>query len=143
MTGTHNNISVKNDINELPRIYEVLEVFFVSFEVPAYTRRSVLLIAEELFSNTVVHGYPAGKLDEITMNVTMENGEVALVFRDQAFAFDNSALPDIEPENIAVEHRKVGGLGLFLVHELAASVNNFRQDEVNVTEVRIKFDSGG
>src|SRR4051794_6545709 len=81
------------------------------------------LIIEELFTNTVTHGYGADCDAEVTIDLTLIDDGVSLLYEDRAPHFDPLArspatiASDVQP----LEARSVGGLGVRLISELAAA----------------------
>jgi anti-sigma regulatory factor (Ser/Thr protein kinase) len=81
----------------------------------------LLLIVEELFTNTIAHGY-GGECDEpIAITLRAEVGRASIVYEDAARPYDPLArLSAARPElAVAVEQRPVGHLGVHLVAGLA------------------------
>ena len=79
------------------------------------------LVLEELFTNTVRHGH--GKESDAPVWVTLArvSDAVGVVYEDTAPPFNPYArLPDVAPAS-TLELRKLGGLGVLLTRELAAS----------------------
>lgn len=141
MATAFTQVIVGNTLEELPQIYQALEGFCSSFAVPDYTRRSILLISEELFSNTVMYGYPDEGSDEIALDISLAEGEISLVFRNHAIEFDSAASPDGPDQENAIEDHRIGGLGLFLVHQLAKKVESRRQGLANITTVTVDLNA--
>jgi anti-sigma regulatory factor (Ser/Thr protein kinase) len=79
------------------------------------------LVLEELFTNTIRHGY-GGDCDEpVWVSLTREPGRVSLVYEDTAPPFNPyRKLPSVAADSIE-EVRKLGGLGVLLTKKLAAS----------------------
>jgi len=130
-------VIVRNDLAELPAVYAALEAFATSADLPDAIRRTLLLIVEELFSNTVSYGYPEGSADEIAVAVALGPDHVELTLADRAVPFDSSASPDVPDASETVDHMGIGGLGLFLVHELADEVTHKRVGDTNHTVVLV------
>ena len=80
------------------------------------------LIVEELFTNTVRHGYRREGDMPIRIALARAESAVALLYEDAAPRHDPLAGADGAPPDLAapVESRPVGGLGVRLVGELAA-----------------------
>lgn len=78
------------------------------------------LVADELCSNVILHGY-GGQGGWIEVRVQPVEQGVQLTVRDWAGGFDATAvpLPDVEAP---LEERTLGGLGLFLVRSLMDEV---------------------
>lgn len=134
--------TVRNDLADLPAVYAALEAFAAATDLPDPVRRTLLLIVEELFSNTVSYGYPDGDEDEIGVSVRLGPDHVELMLIDKAVPFDSEVAgdPDIEA---SVEDRDIGGLGLFLVHQLAKKVSHERDGDTNRTVILIALDHDG
>ena len=128
-------VTVGNDLSDLPAVYAALEIFSSEADLSDSVRRSLMLIVEELFSNTVSYGYPNGQPDEIAVSATLRSSQVELTLSDSARPFDNSATPSKPSGSENVEALEVGGLGLFLVHQLADRVITERVGGRNHTTV--------
>lgn len=134
---------VRNDLADLPAVYAALEAFAAATDLPDSVRRTLLLIVEELFSNTVSYGYPDGSEDEIGVSVRLGPGHVELMLVDRAIPFDSGALSEDPNVEGTVEERDIGGLGLFLVHQLAEKVSHERDGDTNRTVILIALDRDG
>lgn len=79
------------------------------------------LMLEELFTNTVKHGHGGDSDAPIGIELCVGVAEVALRYEDTAPAFDPlqhlaAAPPDLDA---AIDKRRVGGLGVHLLAQLA------------------------
>ena len=92
-------------------------------------RLFVELIIEELFTNSVVHGY-GGDSGPVWLSVADEDGKLSLTYEDAAPPWDPFA-PPTPDLNASVEERLVGGLGIPLVKALSESVTYDRHDGRN------------
>jgi len=135
MAATVQTVTVRNDISELPAVYAALETFAAAKGLPDTVRRSLLLVVEELFSNTVTHGYPDGASDEIAVSAVLGPKHVELTLADRATPFDSGVAPEGPDRSVDIEEMGVGGLGLFLVHQFADEVTTKRVGDVNRTVV--------
>ncbi|MEM5581690.1 MAG: ATP-binding protein [Sulfitobacter sp.] len=124
-------VSVRNDLAELPVVYATLEAFCAGGGLPETVRRSLLLIIEELFSNTVSYGYANGQADRISVTASLGSDHVELTMEDKAAPFDGSVAPDGPDTQETVDLKAIGGLGLFLVHQLAEEVCYERIEDIN------------
>jgi serine/threonine-protein kinase RsbW len=81
------------------------------------------LIIEELFTNTVHHGYRAECDLPIRIALATEDATITLRYEDAAPAHDPLARLPALPASVATpfESRPIGGLGVFLVGVLAES----------------------
>jgi serine/threonine-protein kinase RsbW len=78
------------------------------------------LAVDEICSNIIRHGY-GGQGGQLKVTVQRIVGGVQVTVRDWGTAFDPGAVavPDVEAP---LEQRSLGGLGLFLVHQLMDDV---------------------
>jgi serine/threonine-protein kinase RsbW len=92
----------------------------------------VILVLEELFTNTVTHGYPVGIEGPVWVTLAREAGAIEVTYEDQAPAFDpltDAPVPSEHP--LAHEERPLGGLGVALIRGLSASARYARVGDRN------------
>lgn len=96
----------------------------------------VRLIVEELACNALHHGQCAARGLPLRLRVWVDREVLVLELREQGNAFDPAlrAAPALEAP---VEARPVGGLGLFLVQELADTLDYRREGDTNVVRVTL------
>ena len=98
------------------------------------------LIIEELFTNTVTHGHGADCDAAVELGLTLEDDGITLLYEDGAPRFDPLArslatgTPDVQP----LEDRRVGGLGVRLISELAAASRYAYEDGKNRVWITLK-----
>jgi serine/threonine-protein kinase RsbW len=108
-------------LSELRRVSAFLEGYCASAGLAREHCLRINVVLEELFINTVRHGYRAECDAPVWM--TLEAGEKSLqvTYEDTAPPFNPYArLPLGQPDTTA-EMRKIGGLGVLLTKELAAT----------------------
>jgi serine/threonine-protein kinase RsbW len=100
----------------------------------------VLLIVEELFTNTVTHGY--GKESESPVWIAFEPGDRGFTLRYEDAAPPHNPFGEFRPLDTAVliAQQPVGGLGLKLVRSLARDAGYSREGERNC--IRVSFELG-
>lgn len=89
---------------------------------------------EELFSNSVLHGRPATpEADSVWVGARLVDGQLQVRIEDAFPAFDPFSQLALALRNseLAVEQRPVGGLGILMVHQLAAQAHYSRSDGRN------------
>lgn len=97
------------------------------------------LAVEELFANSIHHGYGEESDQPVWLSVALQGDTLQVVYADQAAAFDPFAAiepPDDDPST-PIDGRKLGGLGRLLVRELAGHCAYRREGNRNVT--RLEF----
>lgn len=100
---------------ELRRIGEFVEGFCAAASLPRERFLRLNLVLEELFVNTVRHGHRGDCDAPVWITLAAREDAVRVVYEDNAPAFNPYAYV---PSPAA---GKVGGLGVLLTHELAAS----------------------
>ena len=103
-------------------------------------RDDVRLIVEELASNAIDYGgAPTGTAQhELSVDIGVEDGLLQLEFRDTGAPFDPLGAP--EPDLDAdIEQRQIGGLGVYLIRQLAERVSYQRVDPYNVLRVGLRL----
>jgi len=80
------------------------------------------LIIEELFTNTVQHGYGVESDAPIRVGLSLHEGEIMLQYEDSAPPCDPLSLASELHSNLApsIDARPVGGLGIHLVRGLVS-----------------------
>jgi len=137
MHDSGDQITVENKLDSLRPLYAFIERFASRTGASETVRRNVSLIIEELFSNTVSYGYPEGASDMIVVELVKGKDHIEICLTDHAIAFDSGGHEAGPPDETPVGERAIGGLGLFLVHQLSDSVTNAREKGTNITRVTI------
>jgi serine/threonine-protein kinase RsbW len=98
------------------------------------------LIIEELFTNTVRHGYRGDCDAPIRIALAIEAGTVSLFYEDAAPRHDPLAGLAVAPISLTTpfESRPVGGLGVFLVGVLADNARYAYEDGCNRLWLRLR-----
>jgi anti-sigma regulatory factor (Ser/Thr protein kinase) len=113
-------------------VRELAEAFAVAAGVERAVALRVILVLEELFTNTVTHGYPAGSEGPVWVTLARETGAIEVTYEDQAPAFDPLAdAPAPSEQSLVHEERPPGGLGVALVRGLSASARYARVGDRN------------
>ncbi|HUC72113.1 MAG TPA: ATP-binding protein [Stellaceae bacterium] len=116
---------------ELPRLVEFVEKFAECCELPDAERARLLIILEELFTNTVRYGYPEGASDgRIKVALAIMAGQIEIDFSDDGQPFDPLAQRSPEFGRPSSE-RMVGGLGLHIVRSLVDGARYRRDGDRN------------
>jgi anti-sigma regulatory factor (Ser/Thr protein kinase) len=87
----------------------------------------LVLVLEELFTNTVMHGYGARAQGPVWVTLASREGEIELTYEDAGPPFD----PLVQGPTPRLDQPGPGGLGLALVRGLAASARYARVDGRN------------
>jgi anti-sigma regulatory factor (Ser/Thr protein kinase) len=79
------------------------------------------LVIEELFTNTVRHGYRGDCDEPVWVTLEAPPGSVRVTYEDTAPPFNPYAHLKLKSPDSTLERFKVGGLGVLLTNELAAA----------------------
>ena len=108
-------------LDELRPVQAFLEGFCADLGLPRQECLRLNLVLEELFTNTVKHGHRGDCDAPVWIGLTRTNGGVQVVYEDKAPPFNPYARLPEDPPDTTLELRKIGGLGVLLTKELAAS----------------------
>jgi serine/threonine-protein kinase RsbW len=89
----------------------------------------VVLVLEELFTNTVAHGYPAGSEGPVWVSLGLARDAIEIVYEDACPPFDPIGGAPPAPRSAA--EQTLGGVGLALVRGLSASARYARVGDRN------------
>lgn len=126
------DLAIEPNMNQLAALSERLEQTLVDEGVQAHRVGQVRLIVEELASNAIVHG----ECTQLSVCMRMDPGELVLEFNDAGRAFDPTANADPDLD-APLDARPIGGLGLFMVRQLADRVDYRRDAGCNIVCVTL------
>lgn len=114
-------------ISELRELAHALSQWCQCCGADRETVDSLVLVVEELFSNSVSHGYGYDDTGWIQLDAEQVDDRIVVTLTDAAPAFDPVAFPP--PDTLApLAQRQIGGLGLPLVRLHADSFDYRRID---------------
>ena len=113
-----------------------LEAVLTRHGIDAGVRGDVRLIVEELASNAIAYG-GVGQ-HELSVNIAIAGDLLTLEFRDEGAPFDplSTAPPDLEAD---IMDRPIGGLGLYLIRQIAEETHYRRVDDANLLRVSLRI----
>jgi serine/threonine-protein kinase RsbW len=129
----------------LPSFTEVralAEAFGATAGADHLTTLRVVLVLEELFTNTVIHGYRAGGEGLVWVALASTGGAIEVTYEDAAPPFDPlSCVPGRRAAVRGGDEQEPGGLGLALVRGLSASAAYARVGDRN--RITLVVSAGG
>lgn len=129
-------------IQELPAFFERLEAWAQACELSPGPVAKLGLMLDELLTNVAVHAYGGcGGPVSVQVEFTPPHA-VQAVIRDQGPAFDPTGMPAPDLD-IALEERKVGGLGVHFVRRLAQRFSYRRDGDCNEVSLYYSWVSNG
>jgi len=133
------SICVSARFSALPQLLAPLSpsASWVANPQDAKTLLQAQIAVEELFANSIHHGYGGESDQPVWLSVEQDGATLRVVYVDQAQEFDPfSSINDHDDEpDATVEKRLVGGLGRLLVRELARNCTYAREADRNVTQL--------
>ena len=108
-------------LDQLRPMRAFLESFCAETDTPRADCLRLNLVLEELFTNTVKHGHRGDCDAPVWIGLSRTGDAVRVVYEDKAPPFNPYAHLPEDPPDTTLELRKVGGLGVLLTKELAAS----------------------
>ncbi|MET0654599.1 MAG: ATP-binding protein [Pseudoxanthomonas sp.] len=128
-----------------------LEAVLARHGISQGVRGDVRLIVEELASNAIAYGGIDGANNddagrdgngvgqhELSVHIAIDGDLLTLEFRDQGAPFDplSLAAPDLDAD---IMDRPLGGLGLYLIRQIAEETHYRRIDDANLLRVSLRI----
>jgi len=123
-------LELKAELEALARLAQFLEHGCRKLGVPERVRHALELAADEAVTNVVRYAY-AGRDDGwVKLVLERAGGEAVLTITDAGRPFDErrAAPPDLDAP---LEDRRVGGLGLYFIHQMMDRVERERRKGIN------------
>jgi serine/threonine-protein kinase RsbW len=137
------SVLAQNVALELPGTAEGLEEARRRFdqacrasEVDREAAARLLVVLDELYSNTVKYGYAGGASGPIRVNLTLGPERLLLVFEDEAPRFDPTTW-NIEADLAKVADGAVGRVGIAVMRGLAAEIGYEYENGCNRITVEV------
>lgn len=124
------DISVSARFSELPKLLGTLAEHADRLGIPADDGWRLQLLAEELFTNTVTHGYHGENDASVRLSLSRRGDVLRLCYEDNAPAFD----PTTTPQKSASD-AEIGGLGITLIRGMCRAIRYQRQNDSNRIEI--------
>lgn len=127
--------------SEIARVNAAFGGFADAHALPASVRRSMLVVLDELLSNTIVYGFAGRAGGEVTVEAVLRTDRVCVTLTDDGRPFDpfGRAAPDTA---LPVEERRIGGLGIHLVRHMMDEVSYHRLADRNVVVLTKRLRAG-
>ncbi|MBI5345583.1 MAG: ATP-binding protein [Chlamydiae bacterium] len=134
---------LKKEVKKFPArletLYDVLE--WARERISKYFSEKDLnrieLVIEEAFVNIMNHAYKdrKGKL-ELSIEV---DGKLEIIFKDKGSFFNPVLHKQNHQENLSLEERKIGGLGLVFIKKYMDEIQYIREEPYNILILRKKI----
>ena len=105
--------------------------------MPRADQLRVFLLIEELFANSVFHGYGGDSDQPVWVTLEVHDTACRVVYEDAAPAHNPFAAAPSPRLDAPLDERPVGGLGILLLEELSSSHSYTRRGNNNVIEFEV------
>ena len=126
-------------LHSFVEVRALAETFGTTVGADQDTTLRIVLVLEELFTNTVTHGYAAGGEGPVWISLASQGGAIEITYEDAGPTFD--PLVDAPTPSLAAEGRVPGGLGLALVRGLSAAAGYARIGDRNRVTLTVAIGS--
>ena len=123
-------ISLANELREIAGAAARIDRFCAACDLQ-HVAYAVNLAIDEILTNTISYGYEDDERHQIEIIVRVEEQSLVVVIVDDSMPFDLALAPERDLET-SLEDTPLGGLGLFLVHQMMDSVEYRREEGCNV-----------
>lgn len=138
-TNTTHELIVDAKVDNLPLVNEFVEKIMTPLEPSMKVQMQIDLVVEEIFVNIANYAYGDG-LGKAILQVRVLEAPLAIeiVFMDEGMPYNPLEREEPDPDQ-ALEDRKIGGWGIFLVKKNVDEVNyNFAEGK-NILTLRKKI----
>ena len=129
-------LTLQGRLAEIGRASHFVADFCQSEALDSSQERVLVLILEELITNTVKHGSPPVDAP-IHVTLARKEGEIHIGYRDNGTPFDpnhDAPAPDLSD---TLSRRRTGGLGWPLIRHYCSAIDYVREDTCNCLELRV------
>jgi len=135
--GPKMELTVPNRLSENARVKAHFDTFAEHYGLPDPVRLKMHVVIDELLTNIISYAYPDGARHDISIKVELSADRLKVSMVDDGIPFNPLGIetPDTE---LALEERKIGGLGIHLVRKMMDRVSYQRRIDKNVIAV-VKF----
>ncbi len=125
------DITLQNEKSEIEKIAPFVDKISDKFGLPLSLNFNLNLVLEEALINIISYAYPNGEKGEIALSAKLIENKIMFEITDSGIEFDPTKVqkPNIELNS---DERPIGGLGVFIIHQIMDQVQYQRIDGKNV-----------
>lgn len=128
-------ITISNRLDQLEILANVLESISGEWKIPMNAVLNLNLVLEELVTNIIFYGYNDTNEHEINILLSYHDKTVQIQIEDDGKEFN--PLLYIEPDTgLALDDRKIGGLGIHFVRKIMDDITYTRSDNKNIVTMK-------
>lgn len=130
IVGESLTIKVRNSLDAIPPVSAEAASWLQSYRPSPQVQDLVLLAIEELVTNCIKYGYDDEDEHTIVIVLSINDENLIIDVIDDGHAFDPLAVspPDF---SLGIKDRPIGGLGIYLLRQLADRITCERRDGLN------------
>ena len=123
-------LCVKADLKNLETVAEFIQKKGTALKLPPKVLHALDLAVDEAATNVMTHAYAHKPKGMLRLLIKRRENDVLLVIEDQGsfFDLDQARPPDLTSR---LEDRKIGGLGVFFIHQMMDKVSQEQEGETN------------
>jgi anti-sigma regulatory factor (Ser/Thr protein kinase) len=128
-------ITISNQITQLEVLANAMENISEEWDIPMNISLSFNLVLEELVTNIIFYGYDDKNDHEIRIGLSYDNNIMQIQIEDDGREFNPllMAEPDLD---VAIENRKIGGLGIHFVRKIMDDIIYLRSENKNILTMK-------
>lgn len=123
-------LRIENRLSEVERATEIVEAYCAEQGIAPAIAYRVQLAIEEILTNAIKYGFDDGKPHAAEFSLRRDGEELVLEISDDGKPFDPTQAPPPKL-NAALEERRIGGLGVYLVRTMMDEIAYRRSDGRN------------
>lgn len=124
-------IHFKNDINELKKLRQIIELFGAKHDFSDSVLMNINLTLEEIISNTIYYGYTDHNTHLIYVELNVEDTVFTATVQDDGIAF-NPISETRQMKDPTSSSHDIGGLGIHFVKNLMDEMTYDRKNNTNI-----------
>jgi serine/threonine-protein kinase RsbW len=129
------SICLVNHRREIERLSQLVEQFGHAHRLTTDDVNGINLLLDEIVINIISHGYDDEREHEILVNLTLENGALAIRVEDDGRPFNPLDVPTPNLD-LPIEERPIGGLGIYIARSIADEMEYRREGGRNVLTMK-------
>ena len=128
-------ITISNRLDQLEILANTLESISGEWGISMNAALNLNLVLEELVTNIIFYGYNDTNEHEINIHLSYHDKIVQIQIEDDGREFN--PLLSAEPDTgIALDDRKIGGLGIHFVRKIMDDITYTRSDNKNILTMK-------
>ena len=123
---------IKNRVQELQQIAELLEVLESRWELPPKVVMNMNLALEEVVSNVIFYAFKENTTHDIQLDFELKDQKLRVHITDDGIPFNPLQMPPPPDLEKKAEERNVGGLGIHFVKNFMDDLAYKRENDKNI-----------